>query len=229
MVKSPKRTWLDKSPLVCIVTDRRRLNNKAESGDLNPLKQLVVESVRAGVDLLQIREPDLSDRLLAAVVSHAVATAEGSGTKIVVNERVDIAVTAAADGVHLKEASMPAERVETILPKSFLIGQSVHGVDEAERATRSGAVDYLVAGTVFSSRSKPGCRLLGLEGLRAIVSAVDIPVIAIGGISVLRAREIGDTGAAGVAGFDEFTLPGKDLRGVVDGFREEFEKVGRRP
>ena len=229
MVKSPKRTWLDKSPLVCIVTDRRRLNNKAESGDLNPLKQLVVESVRAGVDLLQIREPDLSDRLLAAVVSHAVATAEGSGTKIVVNDRVDIAVTAAADGVHLKEASMPAERVETILPKSFLIGQSVHGVDEAERATRSGAVDYLVAGTVFSSRSKPGCRLLGLEGLRAIVSAVDIPVIAIGGISVLRAREIGDTGAAGVAGFDEFTLPGKNLRAVVDGFREEFEKVGRRP
>ena len=211
-----------------MVTDRRRLGNEAGSDDIGALDALVAEAVRADVDLLQIREPDLSDRLLVEVVSRAMTAARGSGTKIVVNDRVDIALTTGADGVHLKERSMPAEQVRALLPNSCCIGRSVHNVTGAERATRSEAVDYLVAGTVFNTRSKPGCRLIGLEGLKAIVSAVEIPVIAIGGINVLRACEIVETGAAGIAAFDEFILPGNDLRGVVDGFRQEFDRVGER-
>ena len=196
------------------------------SDDLSALEALVAEAVKSGVDLLQIRESDLSDRLLAEVVSRAVTAAQGSGTKIVVNDRVDIAVTTGAHGVHLKEASMSTERIKTIVPQSFFIGRSVHSAAEAERANGSGAVDYVMAGTVFSTRSKPGCKLIGLEGLRAIVSTVDIPVIAIGGVSIIRAREVIETGAAGVAAVDEFTLSGKNLSAVVDGFRQEFKKAG---
>ena len=225
MAKSLKKTWPNKLPLVCMVTDRRRLSSNGSDG-LSALEALVAEAVKAGVDLLQIRESDLSDRLLSGVVSRAVIAAYGGGTKIVVNDRVDIAVTTGAHGVHLKEASMPTERVKTIVPQSCLIGRSVHSVAEAERANVSGVVDYVMAGTVFSTRSKPGCRLIGLEGLRAIVSAVDIPVIAIGGMSVIRARKIAETGAAGVAAFDEFTLTGHNLSEVVDGFRQEFKKAG---
>ncbi len=226
MVKSLKKMWPSKLPLVCMVTDRRRLSSKVGSDDISALEALVAEAVKSGVDLLQIRELGLSDRLLAEVVSRAVTAAQGSGTKIVVNDRVDIAVTAGAHGVHLKEASMPTERIKAIVPQSCFIGRSVHSVAEAERANGSGAVDYVMAGTVFSTRSKPGCKLIGLEGLRAIVSTVDIPVIAIGGVSIIRAREVIETGAAGVAAFDEFTLSGKNLSTVVDGFRQEFKKAG---
>ncbi len=223
-----KRAWFKKSPIVCLVTDRLRLGNETGSDDISALEALVAEAVRADVDLLQIREPGLSDRLLVEVVSRAVTVARGSGTKIIVNDRVDIAVITGANGVHLKERSVPAERIRAIVPDLSCIGRSVHSVAEAESATQSGAIDYLVAGTVFKTRSKPGCRLIGLEGLKAIVSAVEIPVIAIGGINVFRAREIVETGAAGIAAFDEFTMPGNDLRGVVRRFRQEFEKVGGR-
>jgi len=224
-VKSLKKAWPNKLPLVCMVTDRRRLSSKVGSDDLSVLEDLVAEAVKAGVDLVQIRESGLPDRLLAEIVSRAVTATQGSGTKIVVNERVDIAVTAGAHGVHLKEASMPTERVMPIVSQACLIGRSVHSVVEAERVSGSGAVDYLMAGTVFSTRSKPGCKLIGLEGLRAIVSAVDIPVIAIGGMSVIRAREIAETGAVGVAAFGEFTYPSHNLSEVVDGFRQEFERA----
>lgn len=226
MAKPAKKSWPDKRPVVCLVTDRHRLAGTVGSDDVSALEKLVAESVRAGIDLVQIRELGLSDRLLTAVVSRAVTVAQGSRTRIVVNDRVDIAVTAGANGVHLKETSMPAERARTIVPESCLIGRSVHSVAEAERANGGGAIDYLVAGTVFSTRSKPGCKLIGLEGLRAVVSAVDIPVIAIGGMSVMRTREIAETGAAGLAAFDEFALPGRNLSEVVNGFRHEFDRAG---
>ena len=109
-------------------------------------------------------------------------------------------------------------------PPGFLIGQSVHGVDEAVRA--SPHVDYLIAGTVFPTASKPGLRdHLGVDGLAAIVSAVTVPVLAIGGVSMGRLEEVAGAGAAGVAAIGLFDADGETLAGLVGEARRRFDRA----
>jgi len=188
----------------CLVTDRRRLCPEADS--LSAALACVVEQARraaaAGVDLIQIRERDLEAAALAALVAEVVAVTRGSVTRVVVNDRIDVALAAGADGVHLRGDSVPVEAARRLLAAPRLVGRSVHGIEEARSA--SGA-DYLIAGTVFSSASKPGAaELLGLAGLRAIVRATPIPVLAIGGITADRIADVLATGAAGIAAIGLF-------------------------
>ena len=188
----------------CLVTDRRRLCPEADS--LPAALACVVEQARraaaAGVDLIQIRERDLEAAALAALVAEVVAVTRGSVTRVVVNDRIDVALAAGADGVHLRGDSVPVEAARRLLAAPRLVGRSVHGIEEARSA--SGA-DYLIAGTVFSSASKPGAaELLGLDGLRAIVRATPIPVLAIGGITADRIADVLATGAAGIAAIGLF-------------------------
>jgi thiamine-phosphate diphosphorylase len=121
---------------------------------------------------------------------------------VVVNDRVDVALACGADGVHLRHDSVRVQAVRTIAPHGFLVGRSVHGPAEAEGA---GPVDYLIAGTVFPTPSKPAATpTLGLDGLAEVVRTVPIPVLAIGGITRDRLDEVATTGAAGVAGIGLF-------------------------
>ena len=97
---------------------------------------------------------------------------------------------------------MPAACVRRITPPSFLVGRSIHSVAEA---TDAGPVDYLIAGTVFPTSSKPGGHpLIGMDGLRAIVAAASAPVLAIGGVTADRLDELVAAGAAGAAGIGLF-------------------------
>ena len=102
-------------------------------------------AIDAGVDVIQIREPRLDTGILADIVRKAVHLARGTSTRIVVNDRLDVALSCRAAGVHLKGTSLPASAVRTIAPPGFLVGRSVHSVDEAVHA---GPVDYLIAGTI---------------------------------------------------------------------------------
>lgn len=190
--------------MICLVTDRRRL--VAAGAAPEAARACLIEQVRravdAGVDVIQVRERDLEAGALASLVETLVDLASGSRTRILVNDRVDVAVAAGAGGVHLRGDSLPIAAVRRMAPPGFLIGRSVHGVSEA---TAAADADYLIAGTVFASASKPaGSPLLGLDGLRAIVQAVAVPVLAIGGIEIARLREIADTGAVGVAAIGLF-------------------------
>ena len=190
--------------MFCLVTDRRRLSPGAVT--FEPAQQRLAEQVTwatgANVDLIQVREPDLDAARLAALVSRLVRVSRGSGTRVVVNDRGDVALACGADGVHLRHDSVPAEALRRIAPAGFLVGRSVHGVADAVLA---GPVDYLIAGTVFSTPSKPAeAPILGLDGLAAIVRAVAVPVLAIGGITRERFDEVAATGAAGVAGIGIF-------------------------
>ena len=183
--------------LLCLVTDRRLFP------DQNALLDLIRAAAAAGVDLVQIREPDLPDRSLLALVTAACAVARGTRTRVVVNERTDVALAAGADGVHLRADSVPAHRVRGLAPHGFLIGRSVHSVDEAVRL--SPGADYLIAGTVFPTPSKPAARQwLGPENLRAVVERVTAPVLAIGGVAADTVGEIAAAGAAGLAGIRVF-------------------------
>ena len=171
------------------------------------LLDAVSAAASAGVDLIQIREHDLDGGRLLRLVRDAVSRVAGTPARVIVNDRVDIAMAAGAAGVHLRGDSMPAARVRTIAP-SLTIGRSVHTEEEASAAASQGGCDYLLAGTLFPTPSKPEAHvLLGLQGLRRMCAAVPVPVLAVGGITRDRAAEVARTGAAGVAGIRLFSDP----------------------
>jgi thiamine-phosphate pyrophosphorylase len=186
------------------------------------------QAVSAGVDVIQVRERDLEARQLVALVASVVQVTRGSRTKVVVNDRVDVALAAGADGVHLRGDSLDVRQVRAIAPSPFIVGRSVHSVAEARAA---GPVDYLIAGTAWPTQSHLAeWRVLGLEGLKAVSSAVEVPVIAIGGISPERFAAIAATGAAGVAGIGLFMGPtggcrAQRLHGLALRFRAAFAGV----
>ena len=187
-------------PIVCLVTDRRRLPDP----DLNALVRFAGTAARAGVDLIQIRERDLDDRTLLDLTRRIVSAVEATAAVVVVNDRVDVAIAGGARGVHLRADSISAARARAIAPQGFLIGRSVHGAAEAEAAGSD--VDYLVAGTIYATPSKSGAvSLLGTPGLRTICQAVSVPVLAIGGITTDKVGDIAAAGAAGVAAIGLFT------------------------
>ena len=161
----------------------------------------------AGVDAIQVRERNLEAAELFGLTSDCVALVRGTPTRIIVNDRLDVALAARAHGVHLRGDSMPPRVVRGLAPKGFLVGQSVHTVDEAARVGR--AVDYLVAGTVKASESKPNVRVIGFDGLAAIIAAASVPVLAIGGIMAADAEAVARAGASGIAGIGVFMAPSR--------------------
>jgi thiamine-phosphate pyrophosphorylase len=216
------------APIVCLVTDRRRA--VGDAGSIHAvtarLTALAREAAAACVDIIQVRERDLETRALVDLVGAIIEATRGSSTRVVVNDRLDVGLVCGAAGVHLRSDSVAAATVRRHAPPGFLIGRSVHDPDEA-RLQVSGA-DYLIAGTVFPSASKPmSDRMLGLEGLAAVVRAVSVPVCAIGGIDQARVAQVGATGAAGVAGIGLFlqsAMPMKDLMATI---RAQFEAGAR--
>lgn len=205
---------------VCLVTDRRRFDRPVQG-----LRAVLRGAVAAGVDLVQIRERDLDAAALAALVAEALAIARGTPTRIVVNDRLDVALACRADGVHLREDSIGVADARRIAPGGFLVGRSVHDVDGARAAA---GADYLIAGTVFPTASKPdAARWLGVEGLRAIVRAVRVPVLAIGGMTTGRAAEVAATGAAGIAAIGLFS--GVSVADTIAEVRRRFDSAKPAP
>ena len=204
---------------LCLVTDRARLPRP-----LDLLDQLAA-AVAAGVDLIQIRERSLEAGPLCALVTGVLALTRGSATRVVVNDRLDVALACGADGVHLRGDSIPVAAARRLAPVRFLIGKSVHTPEEARMAA---GADYLIAGTVFATSSKIGAAtLLGVDGLRAIVHESTAPVLAIGGITLDRIDAVASAGAAGVAAIGLFMdVP---LDAVVRTARRRFDSARSAP
>ena len=221
-------------PIVCLVTARRRLCPECDDeGARACLAQQIRQAVTAGIDLVQIRERDLAAAPLVALVAEAVAAARGSVTRIIVNDRLDVALAAAADGVHLRGDSMPSAAARRLAPAGFLIGRSVRHADEA--VTAGADVDYVIAGTVFPSASKAEATpKLGEAGLAAIARAAPVPVLAIGGVTLEVVPRVAAAGAAGFAAIGAFlgeTLPCRSipLSKIVEEARARFDSVKRAP
>jgi len=227
-------------PILCYVTSRRELaaaeaaHVTPASGRLDdalaPLGERIRSAIAAGVDWVQVREKDLPTRPLLEVVTQAVAAARdasyrrlpggladsssaGAATKILVNDRLDVALAAGADGVHLGGESARVDEVARWRARStatpgcatfpaagdFLLGGSCHSLDEA-LAAEAGGADYIFFGPVFDTPSKRAFgRPQGLARLAKICRAVKIPVLAIGGITLENAGDCLSAGAAGVA------------------------------
>jgi thiamine-phosphate pyrophosphorylase len=189
-------------PRLCYITDRRDLEPR-------PLLPRILTAVEAGVDIVQIREKDLPTRELLELVGAAVAAAAGTGVKVVVNYRLDIALAVGAHGVHLGMRSIPPEAARTAvdrlcLPDPFLVGVSCHSLEQALAAEIAGA-DYILLGPIFPTPSKLAYGPpLGLEKLRDVTASVKVPVFALGGIGVAQVRSCLAAGAAGIAGIRIF-------------------------
>ena len=125
------------TPLIYMITDRRRLGSGAEEA----LVRRVAAAARAGVHLVQIRERDLDGGPLMRLVARCVDAVRGTRTRVLVNDRLDVALAAGAHGVHLRGDSMPADRARRVAPAGFVIGRSVHAGGEAERVAADGGAD----------------------------------------------------------------------------------------
>ena len=179
--------------LRCYITDRRSLPSD------NALLDAIARNLAAGIDWIQIREKDLSARELLVLVERARALPNPCGSKILVNTRVDVALAGGASGAHLPAASPAAKRWRALTPPGFLIGVSCHSANEVRAAQDDGA-DYAVVGPVFAPRSKTSdLPPLGLEGFARAARAVQIPVLALGGITAANAPDCINAGAAGIA------------------------------
>jgi len=180
---------------------------------------MIRETVRAGVDIVQIREKDLTSRQLITLVEESLRVTREpgmGGARVVVNDRVDVALAVGADGAHLAAHSIPVQVVRRFVPRPFVIGVSCHSLGEA-MAAESGGADYLVLGPVFETPSKLGYGPpLGLEKLRNVTSRVRIPVLALGGITVDRILPCLEAGASGIAGIRIF----QDCESVPERVRE---------
>ncbi len=183
--------------------------------DFARLLKLISAAVSAGLTLIQIREKNLTARVLYELSLQAVVVARGTTTRLLVNDRADIARAVGADGVHLTASSLSAAILRKAFGKDFLIGVSSHSLDEAQTARAEGA-DFAVFGPVFETSSK---RIygepLGLEKLAEVTTTLaPFPVLALGGVTVDNARDCLRAGAAGIAGISLFNQV-SDLQQVI--------------
>jgi thiamine-phosphate pyrophosphorylase len=177
--------------------------------------QRVEASARTGITLIQIRERRLEGGALFQLVARAVGAVRGTPTRIVVNDRLDVALGAGAHGVHLRAGSMDARRVRDVAPAGFIVGRSVHDAAAAATATSGGGLDYLVFGTVFPSVSKAGREPAGVQTLRHVVAATPLPVLAVGGMGPDVAGYVAAAGAAGIAAISLFADARLDALGEI--------------
>jgi thiamine-phosphate pyrophosphorylase len=217
--------------ITCLITDRRRLAPGADEDRAQDcLVRQVGHAVAAEVDLIQVRERDLEARALTRLVTRIMQCARGTRTRIVVNERVDVALAAGADGVHLRRDSLAVADARQLAPPGFLVGRSVGSV---EQAVAAGDADYLIAGTLWETESKPKDHpLLGIAGFAAVAAAVTVPVLAIGGVTAGRASAVAEAGGKGIAAIGLFLAGGgvgscraMPLRAVVEQLRGSFDTL----
>ena len=206
--------------LLYYITDRSQFRGD-EHDRRRALLAKVVEAAQANVDYIQLRERDLSARELETLARDALNAVRGSAplrtenrgprTRLLINSRTDVALAAGADGVHLRADDITPNEVRQVLTASahrppatdhFLVAASCHSNDYVKRA-ESEAADFAVFAAVFGKTAAPGTSPAGLAALREACRA-NIPVIALGGITVENAASCLEVGAAGIAGIRLF-------------------------
>jgi len=159
--------------------------------------ELIKIAASNDISLIQIREKKISARFVFELASEAAEITRNTGTKLLVNDRADIALAANADGVHLTARSLSADTIRRAFPKNFIIGSSAHTIEEAENAKKQGA-DFVTFSPIFSTPNKN--KLQGIENLCEVCEKLKpFPVIALGGIDETNYKSVLENGASGFA------------------------------
>lgn len=186
---------------------------------------VVEQAVAAGAPVVQVRAKDCTDRVLHDFARAVVEICAGSGTTCLVNDRVDVALAVGADGTHLGADDLPVAAARKVAGPGHLIGGTARDPERARQLVAEGA-DYLGVGPAYPTTTKTGLpAALGPAGIAAVARAVDVPVIAIGGVTAARVPELLAAGARGVAVVGAVTAAPDpaaatlDLLRVLDGAR----------
>ncbi len=180
-------------------TDRFQLHMITDGMKQNDeLREIVTNALRGGVDVIQLRYKSAPALDLYTLGEQIRPVIKEFHARLLINDRLDVALALQTDGVHLAGKSLPVGAARSVVGDNFLLGFSVHSVEDAKRAAEQGA-SYVTFGHVFPTNSKPGLPPRGVEGLQEVVEAVSIPVLAIGGITAENIDRVLATGCAGVA------------------------------
>lgn len=180
-----------KDLLLYAVTDRSWLNGKS-------LAQQVDEVLKGGATMLQLREKDMNRDEFKAEAVEIKKICDRYHVPLIINDNVDLAVEVGATGVHVGQHDMEAGQVRERVGADVIVGVSTRTVEQALAAQAAGA-DYLGVGAVFPTGTKPDAAEVGIDTLKAICTAVDIPVVAIGGIGAQNVSRLAGSGIAGAA------------------------------
>ena len=188
--------FFDKKPLIYLITD-----GAATAENFIVKKRKILELIRVAVQtkisLIQIREKQLAARLVCELASEAAKLTRNTATKLLVNDRADIALAANADGVHLTSKSLSAKTIRRSFPPDFVVGVSAHTLEKARTARQTGA-DFITFSPIFFSPGKGEPQ--GIEKLREVCGRLKpFPVIALGGIDETNYTDVLEAGASGFA------------------------------
>jgi thiamine-phosphate pyrophosphorylase len=207
---------------LCLITDRKQLlstfpNNQLFDLDtaISHLLNFCQTAIQAGIDIIQVREKDIPTDKLSNFVAKLTKETKNTNAKVLVNDRLDIALSYEADGIHLPSNSFPINKVRKLVGKKFIISVATHSIKEAQLAAEAGA-DYVLFSPIFDTPSKtiygPA---LGLAALEQAVKSVKCPIIALGGINKSNAKAVLDCKVTGLAAIRLF-LESSDLPGLVN-------------
>lgn len=201
-----------------LITDRKNAGGR-------DLAEVVEAALEGGARFIQLREKDLGGRDLLGLARRLKPLTAGAGAKLIINDRVDVALASDADGVHLGVGSIPPEDARKLMGDEKLIGVSTHGLEEA-RAAVAGGADFITLGPVWrtSSKEKYGPPV-GLDTLREVAGEAEIPVYALGGVKPGRVKEALGAGASGVA-LISAVMASEDVRGSVEEILTELSYTG---
>jgi thiamine-phosphate pyrophosphorylase len=183
-----------------------------------PLEEVLRRAAAGGARYVQVREPGLRDREVVECARRLVRAVRPLGAAVLVNDRLDLALAAGADGVHLKSSGIPTRAVRRAAGEGFLVARSTHAPAEAEEAAEEGA-DLVVFGPVFATPSKAAYGPpVGLSALREAARRCRAPLYALGGVDATNARACIEAGAAGVA-VVRAVMAAEDPGAAVEGLR----------
>jgi thiamine-phosphate pyrophosphorylase len=193
------------------------------------VETVVAAALEAGARAVQLRDKDASARELAGQARRLLALTRPVGALLFVNDRVDVALAAGADGAHLGPRDLPVGAVRRWVPEGFLLGYSTDDPEAARRAEAAGA-DYLGCGAVYGTTTKDvGAEAIGAARLDGVARAVSIPVVGIGGVTPALAPELARTRAAGVAVIGALMRadsPGAAARALLRPFEDRERETG---
>lgn len=197
-----------------LITDRKLTGKRT-------LGEVITEACRAGVRAVQLRERDIDALALFELGRQIRSITRSHDARLFINDRIDVAIAVGADGVHLRETSLPVAEARQILPEDMLIGKSVRSIEQAMNAENDGA-DFIVFGTIFETQSKPGLKkTAGTESIIALTQRTSLPVFAVGGITPHRTRMCIEAGAHGVAVISAI-MQADNVEHTIQQFKEQL-------
>jgi len=176
---------------VCVIVDTAALKGREET-------EVAARAIKGGAVVIQLRDKRYPRAKLLDTARRLKKICSANGVLFIINDHLDIALAAEADGLHLGQEDLPLTEARRLLPMGTLIGCSTTSVAQAVRARSDGA-DYVAVGSIYPTRSKEKYRLVGLAMLERVRTAVSLPLVAIGGINHINVKEVMKAGADGVA------------------------------